>query len=161
MGLEIERKFLVANDHWRADAQPGETFVQGYLCAEGAASVRVRIEGERANINIKAAVIGASRTEYEYAIPRNDARAMLPDLCVAPPVEKTRYRVPHGKHVWEVDVFDGANRGLVIAEVELGSADERFERPDWLGREVTDERCYYNQALALHPYRDWHGAGSP
>lgn len=155
VALEIERKFLIANDGWRSAARAGEVFVQGYLCGEGTASVRVRIEGECANINVKAAVIGASRAEYEYPIPLADARAMLAELCTAPPVEKIRHRVPHGDHLWEVDVFEGANAGLVVAEVELNATDEDFRRPDWLGREVTEERCYYNHALAMHPYRDW------
>lgn len=161
MGLEIERKFLVANDTWKAAAQPGQAFVQGYLCADGPASVRVRIEGEAANINIKAAVIGTSRAEYEYPVPPADAHAMLAGLCVAPPLEKTRYRVADAGHVWEIDVFEGANDGLVVAEIELASADEQFRPPEWLGREVTEERCYYNQALALKPYRDWQHPDAP
>src|SRR5699024_10800481 len=138
-----------------AAAGPGECFVQGYFCTEGKASVRVRIEGGRANINIKAAVVGAARAEYEYPIPLADARAMLANLCVASPVEKNRYQVPYGGHSWAVDECCGANAGLVVAEIELAAADEHFERPAWLGREVTQQRCYYNHALALHPYRDW------
>ena len=161
MGLEIERKFLLADDRWRAAADAGEAFVQGYFCAEGNASVRVRIEGERANINIKAAVIGATRAEYEYPVPLADARAMLADLCIAPPVEKKRYQVPYGGHTWEIDEFSGANAGLVVAEIELTAADEQFDCPDWLGREVTDQRCYYNHALAFHPYRDWQSTQAP
>lgn len=161
MGIETERKFLVANNAWRTKAEPGIAFKQGYLCADGPASVRVRIEGEQANINVKAAVVGTSRAEYEYAIPVQDAREMLANLCVAQPVEKTRYRVPLQGHVWEVDEFSGANVGLVIAEIELNRPDEDFVEPDWLGREVSHERCYYNQALALHPYCDWQSAETP
>src|SRR5699024_2738118 len=159
MGIETERKFLVANDSWRAAAEAGIAFKQGYLCADGPASVRVRIEGERANINIKQAVVGVSRAEYEYAVPLTEAREMLATLCVAPPVEKTRYRVPVPGHVWEVDEFAGANAGLVVAEIELDCADEAFAKPAWLGREVSNERRYYNHALALHPYRTWHEPG--
>lgn len=161
MGVETERKFLVTGDGWRAAAEPGVNFSQGYLCADGPASVRVRIEGEQANINIKAAVIGTSRAEYEYAIDVTEAREMLADLCVAPPVDKTRYRVPHDDHVWEVDVFAAANAGLVIAEIELQAPDESFAMPDWIGREVSHERHYYNHALALHPYCDWQDKNNP
>lgn len=161
MGLEIERKYRVIDDGWRAQADTGEHFVQGYLCGDGPASVRVRIEGERANINIKAAMIGAARAEYEYAVTVADARQMLAELCIAPPVEKMRYRVLHGAHTWEVDVFAGANAGLVVAEIELQAADEAFDVPDWAGREVTDDRNYYNHALALHPYRDWKTPDKP
>lgn len=161
MALEIERKFLLASDDWRTSVGGGEHFVQGYLCGEGPSSVRVRIEGEQANINIKAAVVGAARAEYEYAIPLADARAMLADLCITTPVDKTRHRVTHAGHTWEIDDFGGANAGLVVAEIELSAADEHFERPPWLGREVTHERCYYNHALALHPYRDWTSTEQP
>lgn len=155
MNVEIERKFIVVDDRWRHSAEAGVAFKQGYLCAEGPASVRVRVEGDQANINIKQAIIGTSRAEYEYPIALADAREMLANLCIAPPVEKTRYRVPVQGHVWEIDVFAGANAGLVIAEIELATTDEAFVKPDWLGREVSSERRYYNHALALHPYRDW------
>lgn len=161
MALEIERKYLVAKDSWKARASAGERFVQGYLCGDGPASVRVRIEGERANINIKATVVGAARAEYEYPVPLADAREMLAELCIAAPVEKTRHRVPHGHHTWEIDVFEGANAGLVVTEIELQSADEVFDMPDWVGREVTHDKNYYNHALAIHPYRDWNTADCP
>src|SRR5699024_673168 len=105
--------------------------------------------------NIKQAVVGVSRAEYEYPIPLTEAREMLASLCIAPPVEKTRYRVPVQAHVWEIDVFTGANAGLVVAEIELAAPDEAFAKPDWLGREVSGERRYYNHALALHPYENW------
>jgi len=162
MAVEIERKFLVQDGGWRAAAGPGCAYVQGYLCPEGApSSVRVRIEGEQANLNIKAAVIGAERMEYEYPIALADARAMLAALCIGRPVEKTRHRVAHGDHVWEIDVFAGANAGLVVAEIELAAVDEAFARPAWLGREVTHEQSYYNHALAMHPYRDWQDPDRP
>ncbi|MES1944346.1 adenylate cyclase [Salinisphaera sp. PC39] len=155
MAVEIERKFLVSGDGWREEADAGRVLRQGYLCGPGPASVRVRVDGERAELNIKAAVIGASRAEYEYPVPLADAEAMLAELCVYPPLSKTRYLVRRGGHVWEIDEFDGANAGLVVAEIELSDPDEAFERPPWLGREVTAERRYYNQALAERPYREW------
>ncbi len=155
MGMEIERKYLVKSDAWRDHVYASRRFRQGYLCGDGPASVRVRIEGEAANINIKAAVVGAARAEYEYAVPLVDAQRMLATLCVAEPVEKTRHWVRHGAHSWEIDVFEGANAGLVVAEIELDREDETFDLPDWAGREVTHDKCYYNHALALYPYRDW------
>lgn len=155
MGLEIERKFRVAGDGWRGPAHASREFEQGYLCGDGPASVRVRIEGEHANMNIKAAVVGAARAEYEYPIPLPDAREMLANLCVAVPVVKTRYWVLHAGHTWEVDVFGGENAPLIVAEIELDSVDEPFERPDWLGTEVTDDARYYNHALSFSPYAQW------
>ena len=155
MATEIEHKFLVRNENWREQVQASQDFEQGYLCGEGPASVRVRIEGEQANINIKAATVGTVRAEYEYAIPLDEAREMLATLCVAPPVIKTRYWVRHGAHTWEVDVFGGANAPLVVAEIELDTVDEAFERPDWLGEEVSHDRRYYNHALAMQPYARW------
>lgn len=155
MATEIERKFLVRDERWREHADMGTNFLQGYLNEQGRASVRVRIEGERANLNIKSADAGVRRQEYEYAIPLTDARELLAGLCVGGLVEKTRYRVPQGEHLWEVDVFDGANAGLVVAEIELDSATEAFERPAWLGEEVSHEARYYNHFLARHPWKDW------
>ncbi|WP_348762278.1 CYTH domain-containing protein [uncultured Salinisphaera sp.] len=155
MATEIERKFLVAGDAWRNAAHANQSFAQGYFNDSGRASVRVRIEGEAANLNIKAAVIGSARAEYEYDIPLAEAREMLDGLCLTEPVEKTRYWVAHEGHTWEIDVFEGANAPLIVAEIELGDANETFARPDWLGREITDEARYYNHALAFHPYRDW------
>ncbi len=155
MATEIERKFLVAGDGWRDDAHDSRRFEQGYLCGEGPASVRVRIEGEQANLNIKAAVVGTARAEYEYVIPLAEAREMLADLCVAAPVLKTRHWVRHAGHTWEIDVFEGANAPLVVAEIELNAVDEGFERPDWLGEEVSDDKRYYNHWLAFEPYSEW------
>ncbi|NKF21811.1 CYTH domain-containing protein [Solimonas marina] len=158
MPLEIERKFLVANDVWRAHVTHSVEMRQGYLTREGQASVRVRLEGEAAKLNIKAAVVGSARAEYEYDIPPADCRELLATLCVGR-VEKTRHYVPaHGAHdgaVWEIDEFVGDNAGLVVAEIELQAADAAFEQPAWLGRELTDDRRYYNHYLALHPYASW------
>ena len=155
MPVEIERKFLVRHDGWRATASRSLPMRQGYLGAEGGkASVRVRLEGEAGKLNIKAAVVGTTRAEYEYDIPAADARALLDGLCVGV-LDKVRHFVTHGAHTWEVDEFGGANAGLVTAEVELGHDGEAFEAPDWLGAEVTHDRRYYNHALALHPYTTW------
>ncbi|HWU68002.1 MAG TPA: CYTH domain-containing protein, partial [Stenotrophobium sp.] len=119
----------------------------------GRASVRVRLEGDQARLNIKAAVIGAARAEYEYGIPVADARELL-QLC-AGRLQKTRHHVEVGGLLWEIDEFHGDNAPLVVAELELAAIDQAFMRPDWLGNEVTDDRRYYNHHLALHPYRHW------
>jgi adenylate cyclase len=155
MALEIERKFLVAGDSWRGQVSRHCVMRQGYLAGEGGrSSMRVRLEGDEAHLNIKAAVIGSARAEYDYLIPANDAREILQTLCVGK-LEKTRHYIDQGELTWEIDEFVGANAGLVIAEIELTSVDQDFARPDWLGREVTDERRYYNHHLALHPYDSW------
>lgn len=155
MPKEIERKFLLKDDGWRAAADSGTHFRQGYLGASPQASVRVRVEGERANLNIKSATLGISRQEYEYPIPLKDAEEMLDSLCEGPLVEKTRYYLHHGGHEWEIDLFAGDNAGLVVAEIELSREDEPFEHPPWLGREVSGLARYYNVCLVQHPYKAW------
>jgi adenylate cyclase len=160
MAIEIERKFLVAGDGWRTAAARSAPMRQGYLGgAEGRASIRVRVSGELAWLNVKAAVLGSSRAEYEYGIPLADANEMLDRLCTGL-IDKTRHYVEHQGHVWEVDEFHGDNTGLVVAEIELDHVGEDFAHPAWIGREVTDERRYYNHALALHPYRQWESAAA-
>ncbi len=161
MGIEIERKFLVTSDAWRDAAHRVVPMAQGYLndlavVQSGAqkASVRVRIEGDVAFVNIKSRELGASRQEFELPLPVDDAHALLA-LCVGGRVEKRRHLVHHGGHLWEVDEFLGDNAGLVVAEIELDAADAPFARPDWLGAEVTEHSRYYNLALAAHPFRDW------
>ena len=154
--LEIERKFLVRDDSWRAAARGSEHYRQGYLNDEVHCSVRVRICGDKAWLNLKSVTIGAQRHEFEYAIPAADANLMLDTLTRKPLVEKTRYFIEHGNHTWEVDVFEGDNAGLVVAEVELARADEEFALPEWAGDEVTYDPRYYNTNLASHPYRNWH-----
>ncbi len=154
MPSEIERKFLLANADWRRDIRCSTPVRQGYL-AEGNASVRVRVAGEEANLNIKSMTLGVSRLEYEYAIPLDEAHEMLDRLCHRPLIEKTRHLVEAGGRTWEVDEFAGENEGLVVAELELDSEDEAFERPAWLGEEVSDDPRYYNVCLVQHPYRDW------
>ncbi|HWS02276.1 MAG TPA: CYTH domain-containing protein [Gammaproteobacteria bacterium] len=160
MAIEIERKFLLRNDSWRAAADTGTQYRQGYLCRVTGSeavrsSVRVRTDGECAYLNIKSATLGIRRQEFEYEIPLADAETILADLCVGTVVEKTRYHVTVGAHVWEIDVFAGANAGLIVAEIELGHEDEAFERPDWLGVEVSDDPRYYNVCLAERPYNGW------
>ena len=155
MPVEIERKFLVVGDSWRAEASRAVPMRQGYLAELGGrASVRVRLEGAVAKLNIKAAVVGAARAEYEYDIPAAEAEEILATLCSGL-VLKTRHYVERDGLTWEIDVFEGANAGLVVAEVELTTADQEFPRPDWLGRELTAEQGYYNHALAKRPYGEW------
>jgi adenylate cyclase len=155
MGIEIERKFLVTGDSWRQQAQRSLEMRQGYLAGEGGrASIRVRLEGTEARLNIKAAVIGAVRAEYEYPMPPEDARKLLETLCVGT-LEKVRYYIEREGLTWEVDEFLGANSGLVVAEIELDSIEQPFSHPEWLGRELTDDRRYYNHHLAIHPYSTW------
>ncbi|WP_313170633.1 CYTH domain-containing protein [Stenotrophomonas sp.] len=161
MGIEIERKFLVTGDGWRAAAHAVVPMAQGYIndiaaMDSGAqkASVRVRIQGEAAYLNIKSRELGHTRQEFEYPVPVNEARELLA-LCVGGLIDKRRHLVQHGGLLWEVDEFLGDNAGLVVAEVELASADQVFDMPDWAGAEVTDELRYYNLALASKPYNQW------
>ena len=161
MGIEIERKFVVVSDGWRTAASRRQRMAQGYLndaasLQAGAqkASVRVRIAGEQAALNLKSRELGASRQEFEYAVPLADAEALLA-LCVGGTIDKTRHYVRIGAHVWEVDEFHGDNAGLIVAEIELGAVDEAFEKPSWAGAEVTNEARYYNLALAARPYAQW------
>lgn len=154
MGVEIERKFLVEGEAWRTLGQ-STLLRQGYLSLDPARTVRVRIDGERAFITIKGKSVGASRGEWEYPIPVLEAAELLDGLCQQPLVEKVRHRIASGPHTWEVDEFLGANAGLVVAEIELGSEDEAFEKPDWIGREVTGDARYFNSRLISHPYSQW------
>lgn len=155
MATEIERKFLLKDEGWRKDADQGTRFRQGYLIGAERASVRVRIEGERANLNIKSATLGIHRQEYEYPIPLAEAEELLDTLCEQPQIAKTRYHVQYCSHLWEVDVFEGDNAGLVVAEVELTSEDEPFDMPPWAGEEVSHDTRYYNVCLVKHPYCEW------
>lgn len=155
MAREIERKFLVRGEGWRRHAHEGICIRQGYLSLEGACSSRVRIAGSQAYLNLKSATLGVSRTEFDYPIPLADAEQILGDLCIKPLIEKTRYLVRHGGHLWEVDVFAGDNAGLVVAEIGLADPDEAFALPDWAGVEVSSDPRYYNVSLVNHPYKDW------
>lgn len=154
MGVEIERKFLLVGDGWRALGQP-VLLRQGYLSSHKDRVVRVRIEGEQAVMTVKGRTVGASRGEWEYAIPMADAVELLDGLCEQPLIEKYRRRIAIGPHVWEVDEFLGANAGLVVAEIELGAEDEAFDKPDWVGEEVTDDKRYLNANLIKHPFSAW------
>lgn len=156
MAIEIERKFLVSNDQWREQAETQVFYSQGYMTQGGLqASVRIRVAGEKAWLNIKSVTLGVTRTEFEYPIPLYDAEVMLADLCLKPLVSKTRFTLTIGQHVWEIDEFEGENKGLIIAEIELADENENFVRPDWLGKEVSDEPRYYNTNLVQHPFQVW------
>lgn len=155
MLVEIERKFLVAGD-FRADAVFSSHIAQGYLCADGRRTVRVRLRDDRGFLTVKgpSSADGLSRFEWEKEITADEARLLLP-LCLPGSIEKRRWIVPVGRHTFEVDEFAGANAGLLVAEVELSSPDEAFERPAWLGREVTGHGRYYNSALTVRPFCRW------
>lgn len=157
MSLEIERKFLVLDDSWRDAVRASQYLCQGYLNDEIRCSVRVRIAGDHAWLNIKSATIGAQRLEFEYDIPVADARLMLNRLSCKPLIEKWRHLVDVGRHTWEIDVFEGDNAGLVVAEIELDHPDEPFEKPAWVGQEVTEDPRYYNTRLSDHPFSRWPG----
>lgn len=153
MGTEIERKYLVRGTEYRALA-PGVACRQGYLCTDPAHVVRLRIIGDRALLTIKGPTEGATRAEFEYAIPLGDARELLA-MCEMPLIEKTRYTVPHAGLAWEVDEFHGANAGLVVAECELQAEDQPVDKPEWVGEEVTGDARYFNSSLATRPYTTW------
>lgn len=155
MATEIERKFLVLNEDWRGIVESDMQIIQAYLASNEFSSTRIRIQDDKANINIKSATLGITRTEFEYAIPVDDAQLMIDDLCIKPVIEKTRYIVKHMQHRWEIDVFSGDNKGLVVAEIELSSPDETFEKPSWIGEEVSNDARYYNVCLVEHPYKAW------
>ena len=154
MATEIERKFLVTGDAWRGLGTSTE-FRQGYLSTVKERTVRVRAAGDRGTLTIKGITVGATRAEYDYPIPFADANELLDDLCERPLIEKTRHVVDAGGVTWEIDEFAGANEGLIVAEVELGSADQEFPRPDWIGDEVTGDPRYYNANLIARPYTEW------
>ncbi|NJN86245.1 MAG: CYTH domain-containing protein [Leptolyngbyaceae cyanobacterium SL_7_1] len=154
MPTEIERKFLVNGDAWRSLGS-GVVYRQGYLASDSRRSVRVRVAGDRGFLTIKGATVGIARAEYEYAIPLSDAEELLETLCDRPLIEKTRYSLTVEGLVWEVDEFMGDNQGLIVAEVELESADQRMPLPDWIGQEVSHDPRYFNSNLAKHPFRQW------
>jgi CYTH domain-containing protein len=153
MGIEIERKFLVEGDAWRVGASPSR-IVQGFLSRDPERIVRVRLRDGEAFLTIKGKGSGLARVEVEVAIPAEEARQLLP-LCLPPLIEKTRHLVTWAGHLWEIDEFYGDNAGLVVAEVELATEDEIFERPPWLGQEVSEDFRYSNAALSERPWRDW------
>jgi adenylate cyclase len=155
MAVEIERKFLVKNEQWRESVIAETRLRQGYLTTGEGGTVRVRIDGERAYLTIKGATVGIRRFEFEYEIPLPDAELLLEQVALKPQVEKIRYQVRCGKHVWDLDRFLGENQGLVLAEIELEAENEAFELPGWAGEEVSDDPRYHNSNLVTHPFREW------
>ena len=159
MGIEIERKFLLKNDDWKELVTQTHVIKQGYLQsglgASHKSSVRIRISNDEANINIKSVELKTVRQEFEYAIPLDDAEQLLSTLCDESVIEKTRYHVIYASHLWEIDIFEGENKGLEIAEIELKDIDESFALPDWIGPEVSDDERYYNIYLINTPYSMW------
>jgi len=154
MGVEIERKFLMANDAWRTLGTP-VLVRQGYLSSDPLRTVRARIYGDQGFLTIKSKSEGAARGEWEYPIPLEDAAELLDRLCERPLVEKYRRRIEHAGFTWEVDEFLGENAGLVVAEIELPAEDAVFDKPDWIGQEVTGDKRYYNSNLIRFPYSTW------
>ena len=155
MAIEIERKFLLKNQQWRDVAGEGCLIRQGYLSDQPERTVRVRLSGEQAWLTIKGKTQGIARLELEYSIPVIEAMQLLDQLCLTPLIEKYRYRILQGTLVWEIDEFLGENAGLVVAEIELTAADQHFDRPDWLGDEVSDDSRYFNSALIRQPFSSW------
>ncbi len=155
MAIEIERKFLVINQQWRSQADPGQLYRQGYLPTQAGTTVRIRTVGEQGYLTIKGLSSGISRAEYEYAIPVQDAQEMLDTLCHAALIEKKRYRLICNDLLWEIDEFLGANQGLILAEVELHSENQTVELPDWVGQEVSEDARYFNANLVKVPYGQW------
>jgi CYTH domain-containing protein len=154
MAQEIERKYLVSSDAWRELAS-GTTYRQGYLSTVKERTVRVRTIDDKGYLTIKGITVGATRAEYEYEIPADEANELLDNLCERPLIEKARYKIPHGGLTWEVDEFAGDNQGLIVAEVELTAEDQEVALPDWVGEEVTGDPRYFNSNLIANPYSTW------
>ena len=155
MAIEIEHKFLLANDDWRKQIIRSVNYRQGYLSSVATSSIRIRTSNEKAWLNIKSATIGTQRQEYEYVIPLADADEIINTLCRKPLIEKTRHFVIDNGNTWEIDEFAGDNQGLIVAEIELAKIGQHFSKPPWLGAEVTHDLRYYNNNLASHPYSEW------
>lgn len=153
MGIEIERKFLLLNDSWRQLGTPIH-YAQGYLVADGQRTVRVRVAGKEGFITIKGRSEGISRKEFEYQIPVNEALELM-DLSVASIIEKYRTKVLFEGKIWEIDEFEGDNKGLIMAEIELKSEDESFAIPPWISSEVTGDYRYFNSYLSRIPFKNW------
>jgi adenylate cyclase len=160
MGIEIERKFLLANDAWRALVHAKASMAQGYLGGTHC-SIRVRVADNGAFLNIKSRELGVQRTEFEYAIPQDQAQTLLREFSDGAAIIKTRHYVNFAGMLFEIDEFAGANAGLLVAEVELQDANQLFERPDWLGVEVTDDARYYNSNLVAQPFSLWAADSEP
>ncbi|NCC70780.1 CYTH domain-containing protein [bacterium] len=152
---EIERKFLIINELWDKIEKPdGEIYIQGYIQNKSGKTVRVRVAGNKGWLTIKGSSKGITRYEFEYNIPHEDAKIML-EQFTKNRIIKNRYKINYKGHLWEVDEFKGDNNGLILAEIELKSEDEYFEIPDWIGKEVSGEKYYYNAYLSKHPYKNW------
>lgn len=154
MSIEIERKFLITGNDWKQGAQFSQ-YRQGYIFAGKNGIVRVRTIDQKGYLTIKSAPVGLKRQEYEYEIPFSDANAMLDHMCKNYIVEKMRYKLKYADHTWEIDIFAGYNEGLTLAEIELSYENEPFERPPWIGKEVTQDPKYYNSNLSKKPYCQW------
>lgn len=154
MPEEIERKYLLKEDTWRKNAQ-GSVYCQGYITTNAQATVRVRIVAKQGYLTIKGPSVGCSRLEFEYPIPVEDAQEMLNTLCQKPFIEKIRYKVEWGGLIWEIDEFDGLNKGLILAEVELNDANQQIELPPWIGEEVSHDHRYFNSYLVTNPFSQW------
>ena len=152
--IEIERKFLLKNNKWKAKAEGRTLIKQGYLNTDKERTVRVRVRDDKAYLTIKGKTQGMSRLEYEYPIPVKDALALL-EICERPIIEKARYLVKIGKLIWEIDIFSGDNAGLALAEVELTDENQKISIPRWIGAEVTGDPRYYNSSLVKLPFKDW------
>ena len=154
--IEIERKFLVLNNSFKEQANSSKKIVQGYLNSNPERTVRIRIKGDSGYIPVKGKsnASATSRLEWEKEITRTDAEMLL-KLCEKGSIEKIRYEVPYGNHIFEVDEFYGENAGLIVAEIELADENESFLKPEWLGKEVTGDERYYNAYLSLNPYAEW------
>jgi adenylate cyclase len=154
MAIEIEHKFLLANEDWRQHVQKSLRYKQGYLSSQPTSSIRVRISDKQAWLNIKSATIGTERLEFEYEIPLPDAEEIINNLC-GNLIEKIRHFVPNEHNIWEIDEFEGENQGLIIAEIELAEVGQNFTKPHWLGAEVTHDLRFYNNNLVINPYKKW------
>jgi len=157
MPVEIERKYLIRNDSWRKTADRGTAYIQSFPMIEQNRAIRIRIAGNRGFLTLKYSLSITTRKEYEYEIPLNEARELIQEFSDHPPIEKIRYHVHFKGHLWEIDVFGGENEGLEIAEVELSREDEYFEKPDWIGNDVTEDDRYLNVNLYLKPFKTWAG----
>ncbi len=155
MATEIERKFTVHKKQLIPHLTTGFPIKQGYIQTVDKTVVRLRIMGERAFLTLKGETKSFTRAEFEYSIPISDAQEMLQTLCQSPIIEKVRYHITFENHLWEVDIFSGDNAGLIIAEVELQSEDEKVLLPPWIKAEVTGDRDYYNSSLLKNPYSRW------
>lgn len=154
MGKEIERKYVINQALWQPQGS-GIHFKQGYLNSQKERVVRVRIEGEKAKLTIKGVTQGVTRSEFEYAIPTEDAAILLDNLCEQPLIDKHRHKEMHGGKLWEIDVFHGDNEGLIVAEIELATEDEKYELPTWVVEEVSSDPRYFNSNLLSNPYCKW------